>query len=110
MITTPAAGENSFDGFDFMVSPRMRRKEAVVERLGKGYKRAPATEDANAARATVSGRFMQISVKREALGLNGDGIPEFGFKWCDTNLMNGDFLDLYTLGNAVPAGRFYFKA
>jgi hypothetical protein len=110
LITTPAAGENSFDGFDFMVSPRMRRKEAVVERLGKGYKRAPATEDANAARATVSGRFLQISVKREALGLDGDGIPEFGFKWCDANLMNGDFLDLYTLGNAVPAGRFYFKA
>ena len=110
LITTPAAGENSFDGFDFMVSPRMRRKEAVLERLGKGYKRAPATEDANAARATVSGRFLQISVKREALGLDGDGIPEFGFKWCDANLMNGDFLDLYTLGNAVPAGRFYFKA
>ena len=44
------------------------------------------------------------------LGLVGDGIPEFGFKWCDANLMNGDFLDLYTLGNAVPAGRFYFKA
>ena len=116
LITTPEADENSFDGFNFMVSPRMRRKEAAVEKLGKGYKRSLAATAGNcgsavtAARATVNGKFMQIAVRRDVLGLGGDGIPEFGFKWCDANLMNGDFLDLYTLGNAVPAGRFYFKA
>ena len=58
---------------------------------------------------TEGGNVLEISVSRKALGLEGSGKPSFGFKWCDANLQDGDILDVYTKGNAVPAGRFFFK-
>ncbi|MBQ7445995.1 MAG: hypothetical protein IJS71_08710 [Clostridia bacterium] len=105
LITTDKAGEGSFEGFDYMVSPIVRTKTAVPEKITKGFHRAPAGEPG---KLSIKANVLELSVSRKALGLE-KGVPSFGFKWCDANLQKGDIIDVYTKGNAVPAGRFFFK-
>ena len=106
LITTANATPASFEGFDLMLSPSARTGKATVEKISKGFKREATGETAT---VSVKGKVLEISVSRKALGLGGNGKPSFGFKWCDANLQNGDILDVYTKGNAVPAGRFFFN-
>ncbi|MCR5694756.1 MAG: hypothetical protein K6G89_07295 [Clostridia bacterium] len=56
----------------------------------------------------VSGNEMVIEVPRKLLGGAGSSL-DFGFKWCDNNLAEGDIMDLYTDGDAAPGGRFVFR-
>ena len=56
----------------------------------------------------VSGRQMMVKIPRSYLGDAGDTL-EFGFKWCDNNLKDGDIMTLYTEGDAAPGGRFTFR-
>ena len=107
LITTDKADETSFDGFNFMVSPRMRREQdSPVEIIGKGFTRRLSGYNA---KVSVEGKFMQIILPREAVGLKGCEKTSFGFKWADNCLQNGDFMDTYVKGLAVPCGRFYYK-
>ena len=106
LIKTASAGEDSFGGFDYMISPIPRQGRAVVEKCADGFIRSLTGFEA---KAVVTGRLLEIEVSRSALGLEGEGKPSFGFKWCDDNLSKGDFLDLYTDGDTLPTGRFYFE-
>ncbi|MCR5693496.1 MAG: hypothetical protein K6G89_00785 [Clostridia bacterium] len=106
LITTPAADADSFEGFDYMVSPAPRTGKAAPERIAKGFRRSLSGEFG---KVSVRGNLLELSVSRKAVGLDCKGKPSFGFKWCDANLQKGDILDVYTKGNAVPAGRFFFK-
>ena len=56
---------------------------------------------------TVQGNIMQIAVPRSMIGME-DSVT-FNFKWCDNNLVDGDIMDVYTDGTAVPGGRFVFQ-
>lgn len=51
---------------------------------------------------------MVLEVPRKLLGNAGKTL-DFGFKWCDDNLGDGDILTLYTDGDAAPGGRFVFR-
>ena len=56
----------------------------------------------------VSGNEMVIEVPRKLLGNAGKTL-DFGFKWCDDNLKDGDIMNLYTDGDTAPGGRFVFR-
>lgn len=55
----------------------------------------------------VSGNVLQVVIPRSCVGMKR-GSPEFGFKWCDNNLDDGDIMTLYTEGDSAPGGRFQF--
>ena len=56
----------------------------------------------------VDGDEMVIEVPRKLLGNAGKSL-DFGFKWCDDNIQDGDIMTLYTDGDAAPGGRFVFR-
>ena len=56
----------------------------------------------------VSGNRLMVAIPSKALGGAGEAL-EFGFKWCDNNLKDGDVMTLYTEGDAAPGGRFTFR-
>ena len=58
----------------------------------------------------VNGNVLTVRVPREALGIGGAGGFTLDFKWADNNLADGsDVLELYTLGDTAPEGRFMYR-
>ena len=55
----------------------------------------------------VSGKVLVLEIPRKLLGKAGKSL-NFGFKWCDNNIADGDIMTLYTDGDAAPGGRFTF--
>ncbi len=55
----------------------------------------------------IEGDQMVVEVPRKLLGSAGKTL-DFGFKWCDDNISDGDIMTLYTDGDTAPGGRFVF--
>ena len=56
----------------------------------------------------VSGKEMMITIPRKMLGFTSEKIS-LNFKWTDNTLKNGNFMSIYTDGDAAPGGRFKFN-
>ena len=76
----------------------------VLERSKGGWN----WEKAGEVKYKVEGNEMVVEVPRKLLGAAGKSL-DFGFKWCDDNLADGDIMTLYTDGDAAPGGRFVFR-
>ncbi len=114
-------GWNSFDYVINKTSPK-DGVTAVLERFtGDGY----GTEYSADAAYSVSGRYLQIAVKKSDLGISGndftlnlsvtDNVHDLadagkisGGKTVYTTF-SGDIMDFYTSGDAMPGGRFKFS-
>ncbi len=98
----------SWETFNYIVnrlSPGNASK-TTVER-SKGGWNWEKTGDAD---FTVNANVLQIRIPREALGIDPEKPFVLNFKWADNNLTDGsDPLELYTLGDTAPGGRFKYQ-
>ena len=104
LIDTDESGVSAnWEGFEFLINRESPKngKAALEKSLG-----GVEFEEICKVDYSVNGNVLQISVPRNALGLNGDEI-KFNFKWSD-NLLGADAMAFYQNGDAAPGGRFAF--
>lgn len=98
----------SWESFNYIInrlSPGTASTTAV-ERSAGGWN----WEKSGAADLKVSANVLQLKIPREALGIDKDVPFVINFKWADNNLADGsDPLELYTLGDTAPGGRFKYQ-
>ena len=98
----------SWESFNYIVnrlSPGASSK-TTVERSKGGW----AWEKSGDADFTVNGNVLQIRIPLTVLGLESGRAFVLNFKWADNNIRDGsDPLELYTLGDTAPGGRFKYQ-
>ncbi|MBR5059458.1 MAG: hypothetical protein IKX06_01655 [Clostridia bacterium] len=94
-----------WEGFEFILGrERTSGDKMLLEKSTGGWN----WKDVGFVDYRVSGRQMMVRIPRSYLGDAGETL-EFGFKWCDNNIKDGDIMTLYTEGDAAPGGRFTFR-
>ncbi len=100
-------GLPSWESFNYIVnrkSPGTSGK-AVLERSTGGWN----WETAGDCDMKVDANVLQLRIPLEALGIKSGEPFVLNFKWADNNLSDGsDPLELYTLGDTAPGGRFKY--
>ncbi len=112
-----------WEGFDYVINKTapLDDNTAILERFtGSGYE----SEKAAQVSYSVSGRYLQVSLKKSDIGITGnnftvnysitDNVHDQGSDYIidGSKLIytefTGDILDFYTSGNVAPGGRFMF--
>lgn len=107
LIDAGAATRTSKDWeeFEYIIGREGTTKDTMMlEKSTGGWN----WETAGTVSYRIQGNQMVLKVPRKLLGNAGKTL-DFGFKWCDDNLGDGDILTLYTDGDAAPGGRFVFR-
>lgn len=98
--------DKSWETFEFVLNktkPVSAGKAVLDAFTGDGFNTVKAGE----AEYNVSGNVLTVKIPRSMLGI-GEGGFTLDFKWAD-NSFDGDIMDVYTLGDAAPGGRFKFR-
>ena len=99
----PATG---WEGYDFIINRiDASGDEMTVERHNGEFDWTRV----GSARFRLSGNALELLVDRELLGLKGEGLPRFDFKWADNLQKPGDVMDFYLSGDVAPSGRFRYR-
>ena len=102
-LDTTNDGLDGWESFDYVI------KDATADRIALYKLQAPyATVKVAECDYTVSGNVMQISVKREDVGIASSEFT-VDFKITDGVALDGDVLNFYTSGDVAPAGRFRYS-
>lgn len=92
-------------GFDYAVNRAAPSGAGMtIERSTGGWQWEPVGDSA---RFSVSGNQMMVAVPRALLGI--DSHARIDFKWIDGWRADGEPLDYYQYGDAMPSGRFSFS-
>ena len=104
-LDTDNNGLNGWESFDYVINKTPAGKDTLtLERFtGTGYE----TEAVGSCDYSVSGKYMQIKIKRSLLGIGPDFTVDF--KVTDGVLCDGDIMNFYTTGDVAPTGRFRFR-
>lgn len=105
-IDIDADNKTGWEGYDFVINRSSENGKCSVEKFrNNGWE----FESAGEASYTIKGQYMMVSVPKRALGINGDEIPSFDFKWADNSTVTGDVMQFMDLGDAAPNDRFSFR-
>ncbi len=78
---------------------------ATLERFtGNGFE----TEVVGKVTYAVKGNVLTVCIPKDMLGFGGQLDFEFGFKWTDNTLEDGDIMQWYLNGDVAPVGRFNY--
>ena len=79
---------------------------ATLERFtGKGFE----TEAVGKVSYSVKGNVLTVCIPKTMLGIPAEELHfEFGFKWTDNTLEDGDIMQWYVNGDVAPVGRFNY--
>lgn len=95
---------NNWEGYEYVINTvNPSATQAVVGRSTGGWN---WTQVGNV-NYNVSGQYLQISIPRSMLGITG--AQSINFKWSDNMQVQGDIMDFYVNGEAVPGGRFNYN-
>ena len=98
-----AGGDQSFEGFDFVVNRRPADGKTSVERSEGGYK----WTEVGTADLRVEGKDLFLSIPWSLLGVEpGTAV---GFKVTDHITHPDDIMDYYISGDSAPIGRLTFR-
>jgi hypothetical protein len=93
-----------WEGYDYVINRINPGDSAVVERsINNSWNWVKA----GSAEYAISGKVLQLKVKRSLLGLEGKKL-NFEFKWSDNSESDGNIMDFYVNGDAAPDGRFNY--
>lgn len=74
--------------------------------LAKANSNAWAWEFVEKVNYTVSGKVLQMTIPQALIGETG--VSDFEFKWTDSVICDGDYLDFYSEGSSAPMGKFNY--
>ena len=100
--------EKNWENYEFILNKQNPKNEttATLERFtGKGF----ATEVVGEVTYSVKGNVLTVCIPKTMLGIPADQLTfEFGFKWTDNTLEDGDIMQWYLNGDVAPVGRFNY--
>ena len=93
-----------WEGYDYVINRTSPGDSANVEMSIKEWN---WTKVGSAAYA-ITGKTLELKVKRSTFKLPNEGELAFEFKWSDNSQQDGNIMDFYANGDAAPGGRFNF--
>ena len=100
--------EQNWENYEFILNKQNPKNEttATLERFtGKGFE----TEVVGEVTYSVKGNVLTVCIPKTMLGIAADQLHfEFGFKWTDNTLEDGDIMQWYLNGDVAPVGRFNY--
>lgn len=102
-LDTDGVLDDSWNGYEYIVNYSVSSEgvSTIAKYNGTNF------EGVGKAKFRVYGNQMMVSVSKEALGISGTNIS-LNFKWADSREAYSDVMDFYTLGDAMPYGRFNY--
>ena len=100
--------DKNWENYEFILNKQNPKNEttATLEKFtGDGF----ATEVVGEVTYSVKGNVLTVCIPKTMLGIPADALDfEFGFKWTDNTLEDGDIMQWYLNGDVAPVGRFNF--
>ena len=100
--------EKNWENYEFILNKQNPKNEttATLERFtGKGFE----TEVVGEVTYSVKGNVLTVCIPKTMLGIPANQLSfEFGFKWTDNTLEDGDIMQWYLNGDVAPVGRFNY--
>ena len=100
--------DKNWENYEFILNKQNPKNEttATLEKFtGDGF----ATEVVGEVTYCVKGNVLTVCIPKTMLGIPADALDfEFGFKWTDNTLEDGDIMQWYLNGDVAPVGRFNF--
>ncbi len=100
--------DQNWENYEFILNKQNPKNEttATLEKFtGDGF----ATEVVGEVTYSVKGNVLTVCIPKTMLGIPADALDfEFGFKWTDNTLEDGDIMQWYLNGDVAPVGRFNF--
>ena len=100
--------DKNWENYEFILNKQNPKNEntAALERFtGDGF----ATEVVGEVTYSVKGNVLTVCIPKTMLGIPTEQLDfEFGFKWTDNTLEDGDIMQWYLNGDVAPVGRFNY--
>ena len=101
-------GDKNWENYEFILNKQTPKDAttATLERFtGDGF----ATEVVGEVTYSVKGNVLTVCIPKTMLGIPAEQLDfEFGFKWTDNTLEDGDIMQWYLNGDVAPVGRFNY--
>ncbi len=101
-------GDKNWENYEFILNKKNPddATTATLERFtGDGF----ATEEVGKVTYSVKGNVLTVCIPKTMLGIPAEQLNfEFGFKWTDNTLEDGDIMQWYLNGDVAPVGRFNY--
>ena len=98
----------NWENYEFILNKQNPENEntAILERFtGNGFE----TEVVGKVTYSVKGNVLTVCIPKTMLGIPAEQLDfEFGFKWTDNTLEDGDIMQWYLNGDVAPVGRFNY--
>ena len=100
--------DQNWENYEFILNKQNPKNEntAILEKFtGNGF----ATEVVGEVTYSVKGNVLTVCIPKTMLGIAAEELNfEFGFKWTDNTLEDGDIMQWYLNGDVAPVGRFNY--
>ena len=100
--------EQNWENYEFILNKQNPddATTATLERFtGNGFE----TEIVGKVTYSVKGNVLTVCIPKTMLGIPAEQLDfEFGFKWTDNTLEDGDIMQWYLNGDVAPVGRFNY--
>ena len=100
--------EKNWENYEFILNKQNPddATTATLERFtGNGFE----TEVVGKVTYSVKGNVLTVCIPKTMLGIPAEQLSfEFGFKWTDNTMEDGDIMQWYLNGDVAPVGRFNF--
>ncbi len=100
--------DKNWENYEFILNKKNPENEttATLEKFtGDGF----ATEVVGTVTYSVKGNVLTVCIPKTMLGIPAAELNfEFGFKWTDNTLEDGDIMQWYVNGDVAPVGRFNY--
>ena len=100
--------DKNWENYEFILNKKNPddATTATLERFtGDGF----TTEEVGKVTYSVKGNVLTVCIPKTMLGIAADALDfEFGFKWTDNTLEDGDIMQWYLNGDVAPVGRFNY--
>ena len=100
--------DTNWENYEFILNKQNPKNEttATLERFtGNGFE----TEVVGEVTYSVKGNVLTVCIPKTMLGIPAEQLDfEFGFKWTDNTLEDGDIMQWYLNGDVAPVGRFNY--
>lgn len=92
-----------WEGYDFLLNRESPTDSISIEKSNDGWN----WEKVGSAAYEISNNVLELKIDRQLINAVSDTL-NFEFKWSDNSITNGNIMDFYVNGDAVPGGRFNF--
>ncbi len=98
--------EQNWENYEFILN-KQNPDDATTATLEKFTGNGFETETVGKVTYSVKGNVLTVQIPKAMLGI-ADLDFEFGFKWTDNTLEDGDIMQWYLNGDVAPVGRFNY--